>query len=280
MYRNAADLFIVMLLAVAAAICAAVPIGENLARAALALPLVFVLPGYAATAAVFPKMALDSPERLALIPGLSIAFAILGGLVLNLTPWGLQTVSWSVLLSGTTLIAGTIAVARRQRQPRIAVRRATSGLDMRQGALAGLSILMVGVALGVSSSGAAQQQTPGFTQLWLLPGRTQSHRMSVRLGLHSVWSTKTRYRLELLMGQSSHSHVVHAWPSVVLKPGSTWLNTISVPASNSGPIQANLYLLDERACHKRATRPPGRPTAECASNASSIKVYRRVFLYR
>src|SRR6266516_7404066 len=56
----------------------------------LALPLVFVLPGYTLTAALFHNRSLGVPARLLFSFGLSLAIDILGGLILNLLPTGLR----------------------------------------------------------------------------------------------------------------------------------------------------------------------------------------------
>jgi hypothetical protein len=56
----------------------------------LTLPLVLVLPGYAVTAALFPNRSLGVPERLVFSLGLSVAIVVLGGLLLNVTPFGVR----------------------------------------------------------------------------------------------------------------------------------------------------------------------------------------------
>ena len=82
--------------------------------ALLALLFVLALPGYAITAAIFPWKILTGLERLLFTVGLSLTATILCGLVLNLTPWGLQTTSWTVLLSIVTLVASLAAMQRRR----------------------------------------------------------------------------------------------------------------------------------------------------------------------
>ncbi len=276
MYRSSADLLTVMLAAVVAAVLTVAPFGENLVRVALALSLVLVLPGYALTSAVFSEGKLDVPERLLLVPGLSLVLAILGGLVLNLTPWGLSTVPWVLLLSGTTLGAGALALARRQKRPMGVTRRLTIGLDARQGALVGLAILVSGVALEMSRGAAIRQQTPGFTQLWLLPRGTTSHSTTVQVGIHSLWPETTRYRLQILTGSSGH--IVRTWNTIILQSGDDWSTTIYLPISGRGTIRANLYLTDTQSCDIQAGQRDSEAGGECASKTARLKIYRRVFL--
>src|SRR2546421_12992924 len=75
----------------------------------LALPLVFVLPGYTLTEALFHKRSLDDSHRLVLSLALSLAIDILGGFILNMLPGGLQAISWTVLLGLITAIFTLLA---------------------------------------------------------------------------------------------------------------------------------------------------------------------------
>src|SRR2546427_12891595 len=74
---------------------------SGIVRFALAVLFIFVMPGYAIVAAVFPK---DSEvpwlERIALSVGLSLATVALLGVVLDATPWGvrLDTIVVAVLV--------------------------------------------------------------------------------------------------------------------------------------------------------------------------------------
>jgi uncharacterized membrane protein len=81
-------------------------------RGAAALLFVLLLPGWAITAALLPEKVFGFWERLAIAVGLSIAIAMLTGLLLHLTPWGIQTGVWWSLMAGITLIAGLVALGR------------------------------------------------------------------------------------------------------------------------------------------------------------------------
>jgi uncharacterized membrane protein len=64
---------------------------DNATRQVLGLIFVLFLPGYAASAALFPENdQIDGIERVALSFGLSIAIVPLIGLALNFTPWGIR----------------------------------------------------------------------------------------------------------------------------------------------------------------------------------------------
>ncbi len=82
---------------------------------ALALPLIFLAPGYTVTGALFHRRSLDSAYRLLLSLGISISIVIAGGLLLNLLPVGLRPSSWSLLLACLTLVcAALVAYLRRK----------------------------------------------------------------------------------------------------------------------------------------------------------------------
>lgn len=85
---------------------------------ALGLPTALLFPGYAFTVAMFPaKTDLNTPERIILSFGLSMALLPLLGLVLNYTPWGIRP--YPVLLALLALIAALsyFASCRRQKVP-------------------------------------------------------------------------------------------------------------------------------------------------------------------
>src|SRR5438874_6431419 len=110
-YRSI-DLFaVVAITSIAVALAFVVPAG-NMPGRIFTLPLALVLPGYALISALFPKRELGGSERVVFSVGLSLIIVILGGLVLNLTPFGLRTNSWAVYLGAITLGASGVALIR------------------------------------------------------------------------------------------------------------------------------------------------------------------------
>jgi len=99
-------------------------------RIAVGLLFVFTAPGYAVTAALFPRAHGADPqsgrmvearvsgvERVALSMGLSVGIVPLVGLVLNFTTWGVRPVPVLVALSVLTVAATAIAAGRRLALP-------------------------------------------------------------------------------------------------------------------------------------------------------------------
>jgi len=135
--RLPADLAFVLLVTAATVLAVVTPVlNQTLLRAALSLPLMLFVPGYALVAALFPeagerpgdpdengtdpdsateRTGIDGMERVALSFGTSIAIVPVIGLLLNFTPFGIQLAPVVVSLSGF-IVAITVLAARRRRQ--------------------------------------------------------------------------------------------------------------------------------------------------------------------
>lgn len=111
------DLIICIALALAlVALVFLVP--DSLARQVLGLVFVLFLPGYAATAALFPESdQIDGIERVALSFGLSIAIVPLIGLALNFTPFGIRLDPILASVSAFIVVASLVGWYRRMRLP-------------------------------------------------------------------------------------------------------------------------------------------------------------------
>ncbi len=93
-------------------------VGDSLVRQILGLVFILFLPGYAATAALFPENdQIDSIERVALSFGLSIAIVPLIGLGLNFTPWGIRLDPILAAVSAFIIGASLAAWYRRTQLP-------------------------------------------------------------------------------------------------------------------------------------------------------------------
>jgi uncharacterized membrane protein len=208
----------------------------------LTLPLVFILPGYATTAALFTGQALKAPKRIVFTLGLSLVIVVLAGLLLNLTPIGLQAGSWAVFLGAITLASSVIALIRRQRQNLPAsggINAWNIGLSLPQGLLLGLAALIVCGAFAVSIIGAEHQPYPGFTQLWLVPASGSNQQHTVNIGLSNMESTTMEYRLVV----NVNGKVVKQWSTIDLNPNGKWDTTLAIPLSSAGSakVEADLY---------------------------------------
>lgn len=194
-----ADLAAVVVFVVLTALVALLPVvRDTMLRAALALPFVLFVPGYAFIAALFPEQGpddestdaetegfvqggIDGFERVALSFGTSIAIVPLAGLVLNFTPWGIQLVPTLTLVGGTTVVLAYIGARRRAAldpQDRFRVpyeqwidsARAMFTPETRRDRILNV-LVVVSVVLAVGSVGYAvafPKQGPPFTEFYLL----------------------------------------------------------------------------------------------------------------
>jgi uncharacterized membrane protein len=219
----------------------------------LTLPLALFLPGYAVVAAAFPERPLRSVEHLLYAGGVSLALTVIGGLGLNLTPWGLRAESWAVLLGGVTLVAAAVAARRRPASAPSGARLERLGIKGASYLL--LAAIMIGSAVLVADFGADAAPRSAFTQLWLLP--TEGSGSAVQLGVRSAEQAQVDYRLELWSGERA----IGAWPTLALAPDQSWEVTVELPADLAGqPIEALLYRQDApHTVYRRAFLQTGRP---------------------
>jgi len=227
---------------------------STLARTLLAVPLVLILPGYALIAALFPARSLGLAERVLSSLGLSLVVAIAGGLILNVTPWGLRPLSWLLFLAATSLIGIVLALLRRREQWTLMPFRWSDWLLPRQAILIGAALLITGGSIAIARFGASRQHASGFTQLWMLPA-DQTGQNTIQLGFSSMEIAATRYRVELRAGDT----IMREWPSQELAPGQSWETTFTLPANApvDVPLEAVLYRLgvDETAYRRVRLAP-------------------------
>ena len=244
MPRPITDLAAVMACAVLSGALAIMAPASSVVRAAFALPLVLILPGYAITAALFPPRSLDTAERCLFSIGLSLAVAALLGLALHWTPWGLQASTWVIALSGTVLGASTIAWMRRRQDHALATSPVHMRLDvsLRQGLLLGLAVLVTGAAIKLAQMPSPPDGVSGYTLLWMIPvdGETADH---LRLGVNSMEFDTIAYRLQLIVD----GQVMYEWPELRLAPGESWETTGKLQRDQvrPGSVEAHLYRLDD-----------------------------------
>lgn len=249
MRRGSLDLLIAAVVAgISVAVVVFVP--DTAVRTVFALPLLFVLPGLSMTAALFPSNQLDLPRRLLLQLGLSLSVAILGALVLDLTPFGLRRTSWAVLL-GLIVCAGCAVAARRRtdlapRMVRIWLPRRTDA------ALVGLAIAVVAGAVAFARTPLAAKNVVGYTALSILPARGSTGSRAVRVDISSGELHTIGYRLELYIGQR-----VTDVRQMRLAPGQEWQETFrlrSTRLTGRSWIGARLYRDDRPSVVYRSVR--------------------------
>lgn len=239
MSRRCVDLVCVSALAAIAAGLALLNVSSVLVRLPFALLLLFVLPGYALTAAILGR-ALMNLERLLLTLGLSLVSAILSGLVLNWSPWGLRAETWASLLAIITIGASFLAFVR---WPAMA---ATSAQPLARPGIVGsllfglAAVVVVGATI-LASNIAARIPSTKVTQLWMLPGQGPDSG-AIQVGIRNESSTSATFRLQIQQGNT----ILDELPAIVISAGGTFqtLVTLDRIQPSAGPIEAFLYRAD------------------------------------
>jgi len=197
-------------------------VGDSLIRQILGLVFILFLPGYAATAALFPENdQIDTIERVALSFGLSIAIVPLIGLGLNFTPWGIRLNPILAAVSAFIVGASLAAWYRRTRLPvdeRFAivldVNLSLQGMPMVDKALTiGIVVMLVASVVVLAWAVTTPRVGERFTQLALLgpggkatdyPGNlTAGENATVLLSVGSFEHEQRSYTLLIIITNTS-----------------------------------------------------------------------------
>lgn len=238
MRRSNADLQIAAALAVLGAFVV-VFVPNTPVQVIFALPLLFVLPGLALSAALFPSDRRDLARRLVTLLGLSLAVAILGALLLDLLPFGLRSSSWAILLALVT--CGSVAVAIRRRSGGRSGTFFAPRVRLVDVVLFGFALALVAGTLIFARTPLAAKNVQGYTALSMLPGQGSKSRV-LQVQISSSELRPLRYRLELHVGRN-----LFAVRHVALAPGQSWRATWRLtPNEIAGVrrIRARLYRAD------------------------------------
>ena len=243
MRRNNLDLLVIEFITALNVVWALLPNHSVLIGTLLALPLIFVLPGYTLTEVLFHQKLLNGTHRLALTLGISMALAVLSGLILNVLPIGLQALSWAVSLGLLTTVFSLFVVYLRRR-----VQLKGAPLLRLRFNITAYLLLALATAIAILSVlyaviGVEQQPHPGFTQLWILPATLTGNSCAVRLGVRNFEGTTVTYRITLTM----NGQQLTTWQSVVLESEQTWNQVVSIPPGtvHNMYVEVRLYRLDQ-----------------------------------
>jgi hypothetical protein len=200
-------------------------------RTIAGLPLVLVLPGYALSLLLLPSVP-DRAWRAAWSVGLSLAVAVLAGLLLDLIPAGLTTVTWTAVLAGVTLAAlAAVAFRPAAAPPRAEPSGGATGRRWNWPALAGpaLAAAFAAGAVALAVVSAPWPRPPGFAELRLVPAPGPA----ASVGVRNAYPGAETFRLTVQNGRSAPM----TW-TITLGPGQEWQR--AVPAVAGKPLSARL----------------------------------------
>jgi hypothetical protein len=220
-------------------------------RALFAVPLCLVLPGYAITMATFPRRQLSGLQTMALTAAMSLCTLALGSLVLDLTPGGIRTASWIILLVVVIGAACAVAVSRRGQVSSRARRLGWNRPRPHEVILLVFAALAVTTALLVSRAPLGAPNAYGYTQFWMVQNGSQIH-PAVRIGVQSGEKVPVTYRVVLSTGARKGSTVTQ---NLTLEPGSA--SQITVPLRHLSLAQnivtARLYVRNNPSVYRTVT---------------------------
>jgi hypothetical protein len=165
------------------------------------------------------------PDRVMWAVGLTLAWTVLAGLVLNVVG-GLTRLSWAIALTVTGLACAGVLLAVRKRgarrEPRNGGRREPKNGGLPLSPLTGgfllLAALLAGGAVCLAAASANWQRSPGFAQLWLVHAKGTS----ATLGVRDNYPGRQAFHLTLRGG----NRTVASW-DLRLAHGETWQRTVS-----------------------------------------------------
>ena len=169
----------------------------------------------------------------------SIALAVMGGLVLDATPWGLQPISWSVAAGrrdGGGLAGGAAAAARERMRSRAAAGMRNAWRCIRRCPRLGWRCRLwrsrcLALAVYVARMPAPADRFQGYTTLWAGAERPAGRqRTGARIGVQSGEFAATSYRLEVRV----NGQVADVWPDLTLEPNQAWQAQLALPDAGTG----------------------------------------------
>jgi uncharacterized membrane protein len=239
------DLFLILIIAIVNMLWAYLPMHFVMLGIVLALPLIFLAPGYLLIEILTQKREHDRTTHLLLSIGLSLSIDILCGFLLNLIPMGLTPTTWGSFLAAFALACVLPCMVRRRRW-QMHVDQKQKDLPTRyEFLLLTLTVYVVIFAFIYTTSTIENQKYPGFTQFWLLLDSYQSHNCAIQLGIASSETVTTTYKVEV---KENNQHIAQ-WSSIKLAPQQKWQESLPIALNYTQTtqfqIEADLYRQQE-----------------------------------
>ena len=205
--------------------------------APLGILMVLFIPGYAIVSAMLPKV--GSEKTLLLSLGLSISISVVGGVVLNLTPWGLTPTTWSLWLSSISLLGLMFASLQRRNHNRNFEMGVPTLHKENKAIFVWAGFILLGAVL-IAYISSRQTETT-FTQLWAIPGVTSEGKYEIEIGIRNEEKQSEVYNLYI----ESDGRRLEEWPTIRLESNNEWITTIELADQPKRPIRIALYRANE-----------------------------------
>jgi uncharacterized membrane protein len=219
----------------------------DLLRVLVGAPLLFFLPGYAITAAIFARVRIERRYFLVFSVGLSLAVLALGALALNYLPGGVRAGWWAVLLFLVVLGACRGAALRRPKRAGPPISLDLPRVNRAQAGLLAAAALAIVAAVVLAFVPLSATNAIGYTEIWIQP-LAANEGPGVRIGVGSGERDGSSYRLVVEFGNGEGE----ASQQLTLAPGQKQVLELqppdNLPAATSGaasmPVTATLFKED------------------------------------
>ena len=244
MFRRSLDLVLIVFISLLGIITYAFQLGDSghpgsLSTWFIPFGILFALfiPGYSIAIGLLPRF--DGAVVLLLSFGLSIAIDVLGGLLLNLTSWGLRPASWILLLGGIAIIGSFNTAIRRRLQlafePDFEIR--FQNWNLRNAIFFGIAGIILALAIG--STLADTKANVSFTQLWAIPSSVNGS-YAITIGINNKERQTTTYELYV----EAQGVQLQKISNIVLKAGEEWTTVLELDQRPQDVVNISLYLAD------------------------------------
>jgi uncharacterized membrane protein len=234
------DLLLVLVIVALNVLSVLIPWLPSFIKITLALPLIFVIPGYVLSDFIFQRRTLERYHQLTFSLALSLVVVILSGFLLNCLPGGLQTATWTVFFAAFATTFSLYALflrrkAQKNTQPSTRFRLAP------QDALCLLFALIASIgSLVYSTNSVSQQPHRTYTQLWMVPTQKNTHQWLVNIGIQNEEDAALQYQLVL----SINGKETKTWSPIPLASQQTWKQEVPLvqgTAEGDTSVELRLY---------------------------------------
>lgn len=202
--------------------------------------VVVVVPGYLLSAMFVRFGGVDGVVRLAMTLGLGLTTVVLGGLLLQVTPFGISLIGWLALVVLAVLGAGLWWQPRGfapERLGVIATQASTFRPNPGQIALLSVAVALTCTSVAVSRASENALRAPNVTQLWTQPAAT-GEPGAIDVLVRNLEGSDQEYRIEAWIG----SDEMGTWHTN-LPNGERWSITVTPPAESDGErLEVQLFL--------------------------------------
>lgn len=216
-------------------------------RLIASLLFIAFLPGYAMVSVLFRRDALDITDLAAFTVSFSLGITMLGGIIMNLTPFGLSEAGWRLWLAGFTIVGLTISLFRIETKADDygGTNRRPHNLSTSHLMIFAAAIVLFGMSIAIAYEGDRTRLKEAFSQLWLL-WRDEAQG-AVDMGINNLESQTQSYRLVLFSGGA----IIHEW-DITLEAEESWQVLYVIPRHflQTTEIRLVLYHADSEEAYR------------------------------